>query len=512
MNDAAGLAAIVAALSEPGFYPQRPARVEVVQTHISYVFIAGEDVYKLKKPVRFAFLDFSTLEKRRHFCDEEIRLNRRLAGDTYLGVLAICQRGRGFEFLAADAAGAVEYAVHMRRLPGDRILTHLLERDQVDDDLIDCIVAHRRSTLPPMRGRRSAAAAIRRSLPSCSKTTSARSTRSMATPSMRPTMMPSVASAAISSTATTPTCAAAKPKVGSATVTATCTPSTSAVPIRWSYSTASSSTPASGIATSRRRSHFSPWISSFTTVAISPTGWCNGTRSSPAMTAEPTGALLRLTNARIREKVDSPEGARPEVGESGARRRTSAVARFSPRYTWAYTPRLVVVAASAAVKSCSPPLAGRTGSPTSPDATRAPARTGRDGATGPGATRPSQRRDVSGDVRCGPRRVAAGRGAIIDATFQRRAHRDAARAVARQAGVQVRFVECVCPVDEVRRRLEKRRIADSDASDADREVYQRQLANYEAFAPNEDAEHVVIDTTAPLAAQVARAESALRHL
>src|SRR6185369_12991544 len=74
MNDAAGLAAIVAAMSEPGFYPQRPARVDVVQTHISYVFIAGEDVYKLKKPVRFAFLDFSTLEKRRHFCDEEVRL------------------------------------------------------------------------------------------------------------------------------------------------------------------------------------------------------------------------------------------------------------------------------------------------------------------------------------------------------------------------------------------------------------------------------------------------------
>ena len=70
-----------------------PSTVELVQTHISFVFLAGDEVYKVKKPVRFSFLDFSTLERRRHFCREEVRLNRRLAPDVYLGVVAICRDG-----------------------------------------------------------------------------------------------------------------------------------------------------------------------------------------------------------------------------------------------------------------------------------------------------------------------------------------------------------------------------------------------------------------------------------
>src|SRR4029453_13903445 len=143
MSDAAGLAAIVAAMSEPGFYPQRPARVEVVQTHISYVFIAGNDVYKVKKPARFAFLDFSTLERRRHFCHEEVRLNRRLAGDTYRGVVAICPRNGGFALAPEDRGDAVEYVVHMRRLPAERMVAHLLDHRGADPALIDAIASRR---------------------------------------------------------------------------------------------------------------------------------------------------------------------------------------------------------------------------------------------------------------------------------------------------------------------------------------------------------------------------------
>ena len=78
--------ALITGLCDPRAYPQRPPKVEVVQTHISCVFLAGDAVYKVKKPVRFSFLDFSTLERRRHFCDEEVRLNRRLAPAVYRGV------------------------------------------------------------------------------------------------------------------------------------------------------------------------------------------------------------------------------------------------------------------------------------------------------------------------------------------------------------------------------------------------------------------------------------------
>src|SRR5262249_17277508 len=80
---------LIAALSEPGAYPDRVGRVEVRHTHISVVFLADAYVYKIKKPVDLGFVDFSTLEKRRHFCEEEVRLNRRLAPEVYLGVVPI---------------------------------------------------------------------------------------------------------------------------------------------------------------------------------------------------------------------------------------------------------------------------------------------------------------------------------------------------------------------------------------------------------------------------------------
>src|SRR5437763_16948641 len=90
------LSPLVDAMSRKEFYPHRPTEVEVRQTHISYVFLAGPYVYKIKKPVRFSFLDYSTLQKRQHFCREEVRLNRRLAPKTYLDVIGVCRSNTGF--------------------------------------------------------------------------------------------------------------------------------------------------------------------------------------------------------------------------------------------------------------------------------------------------------------------------------------------------------------------------------------------------------------------------------
>ena len=96
-----------------------PTRSSSSNNAISYVLLAGDYVYKIKKPVRFAFLDYSTLEKRHHFCHEEIRLNRRLAPAVYLDVLAVVRDGERFslgEFPGREGK-IVEYAVKMRRLP-----------------------------------------------------------------------------------------------------------------------------------------------------------------------------------------------------------------------------------------------------------------------------------------------------------------------------------------------------------------------------------------------------------
>jgi uncharacterized protein len=139
----AHLPPLISALIKADFYPHRPSQVELKQTHISYVLLAGEYVYKVKKPVRFAFLDYSTLEKRLHFCHEEVRLNRRLAPKVYLGVVAVYRTGEHFVLGDGSAppqdSTVVEHAVKMHRLPEDRMLNHLLVERTVTPEEIRAI-------------------------------------------------------------------------------------------------------------------------------------------------------------------------------------------------------------------------------------------------------------------------------------------------------------------------------------------------------------------------------------
>ncbi len=120
---------LIAGLSQPAAYPSRVNSVDVRQTHISAVFLAGTHVFKVKKPVRLPFLDFSTLELRKFYCDEEVRLNRRLAPDVYLGVVPIHATPAGLR-IGGDADGpVVEWAVKMTRLPDNATFATRMERD-----------------------------------------------------------------------------------------------------------------------------------------------------------------------------------------------------------------------------------------------------------------------------------------------------------------------------------------------------------------------------------------------
>ncbi len=123
-----GRARLVAALTDPAAYPHPTGKIEHLETHISDVFLAGDYAYKLKKPLDFGFLDFTTLEKRRHACHDEVRLNARLAPQIYLGVVPVCASGQGYRIAAADCKPGeqpAEYAVRMRRLPQDGLLDRL---------------------------------------------------------------------------------------------------------------------------------------------------------------------------------------------------------------------------------------------------------------------------------------------------------------------------------------------------------------------------------------------------
>lgn len=124
-------------LSAPSAYAHAPVAVEVVETHMSYVFLAGDRAYKLKKPVRYPFLDFSTIEAREHDCREEVRLNRRLSTDVYIGVAPLTILD---DRLAIAGRGAVvDWLVVMRRLPGAKMLDRLIRSDHVGDAEIGAV-------------------------------------------------------------------------------------------------------------------------------------------------------------------------------------------------------------------------------------------------------------------------------------------------------------------------------------------------------------------------------------
>jgi len=116
---------VVEALMKPEAYDEEPDRIELIQTHISFVFITRNFVYKVKKAVDLGFLDFTTLEKRRFFCEKELELNRRLCGDMYLEVVPI---NRSNVFKIKGEGETVEYAVKMKRMPQEKMMASFSKR------------------------------------------------------------------------------------------------------------------------------------------------------------------------------------------------------------------------------------------------------------------------------------------------------------------------------------------------------------------------------------------------
>ncbi len=149
---------LVAAMLDPSFYPHRPERVELRESHISWVFLAGELAYKLKKPVVLPFLDYGTVERRRAMCREEVRLNRRLAPRHYLGVDSVISGERGPRLVSGEAQGALDYVVRMRRVAEERSLDRLARRGELTDAQVDAVARriaefHRAAEVAPPQAR-----------------------------------------------------------------------------------------------------------------------------------------------------------------------------------------------------------------------------------------------------------------------------------------------------------------------------------------------------------------------
>ncbi|MBN1784739.1 MAG: hypothetical protein JW815_03275 [Candidatus Bathyarchaeota archaeon] len=117
-------------------YDEETGKIELKQTHISFVFLTRDFVYKIKKAVDFGFLNYSTLKKRRFFCEKEVYLNRRLCEDMYLEVVPITKS----DIIKIGGEGEIiEYAVKMKRIPEEKIMTRLLEEGKVDKKLVERI-------------------------------------------------------------------------------------------------------------------------------------------------------------------------------------------------------------------------------------------------------------------------------------------------------------------------------------------------------------------------------------
>jgi len=127
---------VVEALLKPEAYDEDPGQIELMQTHISFVFLTRKFVYKVKKAVDLGFLDFTTLEKRRFFCEKELELNRRLCEGMYLEVVPINK----LNAIRIKGEGeTIEYALKMKRMPQETIMTKLLEENKIDNRIVDRI-------------------------------------------------------------------------------------------------------------------------------------------------------------------------------------------------------------------------------------------------------------------------------------------------------------------------------------------------------------------------------------
>ncbi|MDH5572481.1 MAG: phosphotransferase, partial [Gammaproteobacteria bacterium] len=129
----------IAALLDPSVYPHTVTQCELIETHISWVILTGAYAYKIKKPVNYGFLDFSTLEKRHKYCQEELRLNRRLAGNIYIEVVAITgtfEQPEVTEHLI-NGNNVIEYAVKMQQFPQQDQLDRMLAADKLLPGHID---------------------------------------------------------------------------------------------------------------------------------------------------------------------------------------------------------------------------------------------------------------------------------------------------------------------------------------------------------------------------------------
>ncbi|HUI25423.1 MAG TPA: AAA family ATPase [Candidatus Kryptonia bacterium] len=500
---------LIVAMLRPEFYPHDPATVTLVQTHISYVLLAGDEVYKIKKPVRFTFLDFSTLERRKHFCHEEVRLNRRLAADIYRGVVTICRDGDHYRLGSADERGALEYAVHMRRLPDDRLLDHLLDRGAVTREMIEQVAVrlvefHRDADAGAAVTANGDPAAIRRILED--NYNGVRPFREVTIAAADDDAIQAFSAAFLRRNEPLFRRRQAQHRIrdghGDLHSEHVCFSDGLVIfdciefnrQFRYCDVASEIAFLAMDLEFHGRADLASHLIASYAARA--------GDAELPRLMG-----FYRCYRAYVRGKVDSLKSRETEVNESErSEARASAERHFALAYRYTWVDQACVIA-----------ICGLSGAGKSVIAALLHERTGYRHVNSDvvrkqlAGVAPATRRTAQYDegiytaehsaatyramFELVGEELAAGRGSIVDATFQRRSDRDALRAVAARRRVPLLFVECRCSEAEIRRRIERRVGEAGTVSDADWNVYVAQRDRFEAFTPAEARDRMTIDSS-----------------
>ena len=520
---------LVEAMMRPRFYPDPPAPVELKQTHISYVFVTGDFVYKVKKPVHFAFLDCSRLTQRFHYCCEEVRLNARLSPSVYLGVFAILRDAESFVLgprVEVEHPGAVEYAVKMRRLPEDRMLDRLIALGQVDKDTISTIarrIAEFRAAAPSNRGwTYGSALSIWRDVIEDIAQNKDFVGRTIREDQL--TAIDTFCRAFVNSHWRALNQRAYEGRIreghGDLRAEHICLDDDEIHVIdRVEFS-------------ERLRYCDAASEIAFLAMDLDRLGAPRLADELVEAYAEISGdedlgvfvPFYKCYRACVRGKVESLKSLEREVGaaeKERARQLASSYFELAARYTAVRSPALIVVCglSGSGKSTIARLLQHRKGfKMINSDSVRkrlAAVPVHEHSFTEYGANIYSNRfTKITYDTMLAEAESLIGRGCgvILDATFKASADRQLALALASRHGVPVLFVECVVSEEEAIRRLERRGSAQNEVSDATPEVHRRQRAEFQPIHEIPPRKHLRLDTSGERERLVAEIENALEHL
>jgi uncharacterized protein len=518
---------LIVAMMKPNFYPDRPPHVELRQTHMSWIFLAGEYVYKVKKPVRFDFADCSMLGVRYGLCREELLLNRRLAPDIYLGVAPIIRDGLRF-ILGEETDSfdplACEFAVKMRRLPKDRMFDRLIREGQVSlshiEEIAKRLASLHKDASTSAGWRHGSATAIRRlvlgNLDECSpfsgNTITFEQSRAIGDyfdgfiAAHRALLDDRVRKGRV------------RDGHGDLRCEHICLMSGIQIFDCLEFSESLRCVDvASDIA------FLAMGLDSLGVPALADRLVSSYVNEASDQTLRSLTNFYQCHRACVRGKVETLKSLAEEVPQyERDLERASAIAHFSLAASYAARGRpaiLIVCGLSGSGKSTvARLLQGRTGFELlDSDRTRkrlagVPEFFDGGASYGSGLYSPAFDRLTYDSLFAeAERHLRDGRGVIIDATFKAREDRRAAITLGYRTELPVLFVECRADQEEVSRRLRERTLRGGDPSDATEDVYVRQRSEFMPLDDLPAPQHLVVDTTQGVEDVISSIESRLRQ-